>query len=332
MSPHGEQTGAQESTPHLPPSVTLDRPHDVVDLRGIQWKPPSPETLKRRDEDLVKEAKDLVEARIKTGSDMLEFKNQILEQLHELIQTGYGLFEHRQATLLKENTQKRNALEEQLRSLALFDARQQALAELVSGHDVKHLIQKANERQEELQDQMAEMDDADAEVFDARELKPHNIYLDILLQIEKNPGSVDGMRDEQQHLLETRLKYTGSVGGSHDLDVPMDVLLKKTGGVGGSHEVITKMGDPTQESIEARQQMLLEKKWMILRQELQDAEADYAKLGFLQKWFGEKGKMLKMKLARIKADQERVYKQILPARQKKLGTEFEAMTRAMRKE
>jgi hypothetical protein len=58
----------------------------------------------------------------------------------------------------------------------------------------------------------------------------------------------------------------------------------------------------------------LEKKWAILIQEPKDTEKELASLGFLQRLFGEKGRFLKTRLARIKTDQERVRGKIMPQR------------------
>ncbi len=332
MSPHGEQHVDQDLITR-PARVPLDRPDDVVDTKGVIWTVPKREHVIRREQNARQQAIELVEARIKTGADMDEYKRHLLMELEELAQQRRGLVEDKQATLANETRFHAKQVEEQLKAVALFEAREKVLAQLASGADVAYLLTRGEEISQELENKLEEVNDQDADRISATEFIPHQAYMQVLKDLEKNPGSRKTLRESQRTLLDARLKATGGLGGSHDNVLgPSDIALKKTGAVGGSHEVITKMGEPSQESVEARQQMLLEKKWMILRQEQQDADAEYAQLGFVQKWFGEKGKMLKTKLARIKADQERVYKQILPARQKKLGTEFEQMARAMRKE
>lgn len=311
MSPHGElRVNEEEIT--KPIRLQTERPDDVVDTSGKIWTVPGQDGQQRRREQQQGNAKALIEARIKTGADMDEYRSHLFGQMGELLELRHELHAQNQQTLKRENILKTNYLEDQLKAMATFDAREKILAQMASGADVSSLFKRGKEIQSDLETNMEEVDDKDVELYAAKEVLPHQMYMQVIREIEKNPEVLSEMRETQRALLDARLTATG--------------------GSGGTHEVITTMGEPTKERVEERAQMLLEKKWTILKQELEQTQKEYAQLGYLQKWFGEKGRMLKAKLARIKADQERVYKQILPARQNKLGTEFEAMARAMRKE
>ncbi|MFA4845202.1 MAG: hypothetical protein WC654_01440 [Patescibacteria group bacterium] len=331
MSLHEEPSVEQEITVK-PARFRFDQPDDVVDTAGKIWMIPNQENQKRREAAAQKDAQEMIEARIKTGADMDEYKQLILDQLKETIQLSHGLVEEKQGTLVKENRLQTKQLEDQLKVMATFDAREKVLAHLASGNTVASLLKHGEELKTLLENNMEEMRDEDVEIFSARKVLPHLAYMRVLREIEKNPDAVGTIREQQRSLLDARLKSTGGIGGSQEVLMSGDALLKRTGAIGGSHEVITKIGEPTKESVEEKSQMLLEKKWAILAQELTDTKKELASLGFLQRLFGEKGKFLKTRLTRINTDQQRVYKQILPARQKKLGTEFEAMARAMRKE
>ncbi|MBI5794263.1 hypothetical protein HZA87_04250 [Candidatus Uhrbacteria bacterium] len=331
MSPHGEHPLEQRQVTK-PAKTILGRPDDVVDTKGVIWTLPKKESVTRREQAVSQHVQDVVEARIKTGADMDEYKKHLIMELEELSQWRHELVGNKQGTSANENRLNAKNVEEQLKVIALFDAREKVSAQLGSGADIPYLLARGKQISQELENKLEEADDRQAEAISAKELIPHQAYMQVLKDLQKNPESLSGLRESQRALLDARLKATGGLGGSHEVLAPKEILLKKSGAIGGSHEIITKMGEPTEESLEARRQRLLEKKWMILRQELQDTEKELAGLGFLQRMFGEKGRMLKTRLARVRADQERVYKQILPARQKKLGTEFEAMARATRKE
>lgn len=313
--PHGEHRADVEQIV-TPLKIRTDRPDDVVDTARKIWTIPSQENQKRRREQQQNNAKELIEARIKTGADMNEYRSLLLDQMGELLELRDELNAQDQQTLKRENILQTKNLEDQLKAMMTFDAREKILDQIASGADVTSLLKRGKEIQSDLETKMEEVDDKEIELFAAKKFLPHQMYMQVLRELEQKPDSLNEMRESQRAILDARLKATGGIGGTHETEM---ILKQPT--------VETKKETP-----EERAQMLLEKKWGILREEFDHTQKEYAQLGYLQKWFGEKGRMLKAKLARIKADQTRVYKQILPARQKKLGEEFEQMARAIRKE
>ena len=318
MSPHGEQQVEQEQLTK-PVKFQMETPDDVVDTAGKIWMIPNQENQRRRMERQQGNAKELIETRIKMGADMDEYRSHLLGQMGELLELREDLDAEKQVTLKRENIMQTRDLENQLKAMATFDAREKILAQLASGANVSYLLKRGKEIQSDLETKMEEVDDKDVELFAAKEVLPHQMYMHALKELEQKPDSLSEMREAQRALLDARLKITGGIGGTHETEFTQKKPTQST-------------QEKPKENPEERAQMLLEKKWTVLAQELKDTEKELASLGFLQRLFGEKGKFFKMRLARIKADQERVYRQILPARQIKLGEEFEQMARAMRKE
>ena len=144
MSLHEEPSVEQEITVK-PARFRFDQPDDVVDTAGKIWMIPNQENQKRREAAAQKDAQEMIEARIKTGADMDEYKQLILDQLKETIQLSHGLVEEKQGTLVKENRLQTKQLEDQLKVMATFDAREKVLAHLASGNTVASLLKHGEE-------------------------------------------------------------------------------------------------------------------------------------------------------------------------------------------
>lgn len=269
------------------------KPEDAMDPSGIIWTMPTQRGRERREAEIAKAAKGIVEAHIKTGADLDQYQARLLDELQEQIELRHSLVADKQDALVKESRLQTKQLEEQLKALSGFNAREEALARLARGGTLGALIGASRATLEKLTTQMEEMDDLPAELFHAREILPEQALLDVLLKMEQDPMAKDRFREEQQSLLGARLKTTGGLGGTHEVERrrrPEPVEIKM--------------------SAEEKKRTFLQKKFATLGEELQQTQTELASLGFLQRMFGEQGRFLKMRLSRIKTDQERVREEL----------------------